>query len=779
MCHHYSARRGRASGRGACPAPRLGTGDAAVDDQIVIKENEVFLVSDGRGDVSAHAGDGQGLYYHDTRFLSLYQLAVEEFEPVVLATAGELNFLTTLQLANSPTVLPDGQPLRARTISVRRNRFLQDGLHERIGFFNYNPFPVTATVRLSFAADFRDMFEVRGYHRRTEHGTFGTPTLHGDELLLPYVGLDGVERCTRIRFGQPPIGLEIVEPDAQLAGPMPTPEFGEEVGEPRTESVVLPSIACALFELALPPRGAAALSVHIRPLLGEDAASPTLAVANVTPAPSLDEAYQAIRESYRLWTEECTAITTDNDVVNHLLAKSQSDLRLLMNQLPTGLLPMAGIPWFSVPFGRDSLITAYATLMLNPGIAYGTLRFLAQHQGREVNDWRDEEPGKILHEIRMGELATSGAVPFGPYYGSIDSTPLFLIVLGELVRWTGDWAFAATLRPAVERALEWIDRYGDVDGDGYVEYRSRSERGIANQGWKDSFDSVCHRDGSLAAPPIALCEVQGYVYAAKQAAAGLFEHWGELDRAAALRAEAEALRERFERDFWLEDEGYYAQALDAHKQPVPAVTSNVGHLLWCGLIAPERAARVVQRLLADDLLCGWGLRTLSSREPTFNPMSYHNGSVWPHDNALIVAGLRRYGFADAAEMVAVQVIEAGLRFPQYRMPELYCGFTRDRHYHSLPADYPVSCRPQAWAAGAVFLLLQALLGLEPDLAQRRLLLRPRLPLGMALVRLRRLDVLGSRLALTIRAQQGRVYVEVEGAGAPQVLVEHGRVGVAL
>jgi glycogen debranching enzyme len=460
-----------------------------MDGQIVIKENEIFLVCDGRGDVSAHAGDGQGLYFRDTRFLSLYQLAIDEFEPVVLATAGELSFLTTLQLANGATVLPGGQALRARSISVRRIRFLQDGLHERIGLFNYNEFPVTATVRLSFAADFRDMFEVRGYHRGSEHGAIGAPALQGDELLLPYVGLDGVERCTRIRFGTPPDHLEIVAPDATLAGPMPTPEFGEEPGEPRSESPVLPSIACAFFEVRLAPRAAAALTVHVRPVLGEGAAAGlATASAEARPVPSLDDAYQAIRESYQAWAEDCTAISTDNDVVNHLLQRSQSDLRLLMNQLPTGLLPMAGIPWFSVPFGRDSLITAYATLTLNPGIAYGTLRFLAQHQGREVNDWRDEEPGKILHEVRMGELATSGAVPFGPYYGSIDSTPLFLIVLGELARWTGDWAFAATLRPAVERALEWIDRYGDADGDGYVEYRSRSERGIANQGWKDSFD---------------------------------------------------------------------------------------------------------------------------------------------------------------------------------------------------------------------------------------------------------------------------------------------------
>ncbi len=750
-----------------------------MNGHIVIKENEIFLVSDGRGDVSAHAGDGQGLYYHDTRFLSLYQFAVDEFEPTVLATAGELNFLTTLQLANSGTVLPDGQALRARTISVRRNRFLQDGLHERIGFFNYNPFPVVATVRLSFAADFRDMFDVRGYHRRGEHGTIGEPTLRGDELVLPYVGLDGVERCTRIHFGQAPARLEIVAPDAQLAGPVLTPEFGEVTEDPRTESPILPSIACAVFELALPARGATSLTVHVRPAIGDAAACPTALPADEAAAPPLDAAYHAIRDSYRVWADECTAISTDNDVVNRLLQRSQSDLRLLMNQMPTGLLPMAGIPWFSVPFGRDSLITSYATLMLNPGVAYGTLRFLAQYQGREVNDWRDEEPGKILHEIRMGELATSGAVPFGPYYGSIDSTPLFVIVLGELVRWTGDWAFAASLRPTVERALEWIDRYGDFDGDGYVEYHSRSERGIANQGWKDSFDSVTHRDGTLAAPPVALSEVQGYVYAARCLAAELFDGWGEPARAAALRAQAEALRERFERDFWLEDEGCYAMALDGAKRPVPSVGSNAGQVLWSGIAAPEHAARVAARLLAPDMLCGWGIRTLSSDEPSFNPMSYHNGSVWPHDNALIAAGLERYGHEGAVLEVAGQIYEAGIRFPNFRMPELYCGFTRDRHYQSLPADYPVSCRPQAWAAASVFLLLQQTLGLRTDLANRRLVLRPRLLPNVRTVRLRGLRVLGTSLDLEIRARDGRVHVEVEGDHAPQVLVQRGEVAVSV
>jgi glycogen debranching enzyme len=747
---------------------------------IVIKENEIFLVSDARGDVSAHAADGQGLYYHDTRFLSLYQFTLDEFQPVLLAAAGELNFLTTLQLANSASTLPDGRRLQPRTISVRRNRFLQDGLHERLGFLNYNGFPVRVTVRLTFGSDFRDMFDVRGYYRRREHGVIGTPVFDGADLTLPYVGLDGVERCTRIHFGQTPTRLEIVNPDPIGAGPALELEGISGHGDPRTEVPILPPVACAVFELELPPQHPCSVTVHIRPLIGT-AASVAAAEPSAPPevVPSLDDAYRLIRDSYRQWDEACAEITTDNEVLNQLLRQSQTDLRLLMNQAPTGLLPMAGIPWFSVPFGRDSLITAYETLMLNPDIAYGTLRFLAQHQGQEVNDWRDEEPGKILHEIRLGELASTGAVPFGPYYGSVDATPLFLVLLGELVHWTDDWEFATTLRPQVEAALAWIERYGDLDGDGYVEYRSRSRSGVINQGWKDSRDAVSYRDGRAAEPPIALCEVQGYVFAARLLAAGLFERWGEPRRAAELRAQAAALREQFERDFWLEDQGFYAMALDAEKRPVPSVGSNPGHVLWAGLPDPQRAARVAERLAAPDMLCGWGIRTLSSDEPTFNPMSYHNGSVWPHDNALIASGLRRYGHEDAVVAVASEVCEAGVRFPNYRMPELYCGFTRDRHYHSLPADYPVSCRPQAWAAGSVFLLLQQALGMRADAANRRLVLRPRLLPGVGLVRVRRLRVLGGCVNLEVCERDGRIHVEVQGKQVPQVLLERGEVGITL
>jgi glycogen debranching enzyme len=737
---------------------------------IVIKEDELFLVTNNQGNVDAQAGDGQGLYFQDTRFLSLYDFTVDEFAPVLLSAAGELNFMTTLQLANGPAELPDGRALCARSVSIRRNRFLQDGLHERIGFFNYNAFPVRATVRLRFGSDFRDMFDVRGYAPRDKHGAIGSPVLETSEVILPYHGLDGVERRTHVHFEVVPTELQVVNAEARLAGPVVEAGISGH-GDPRTEVPIIPPTVCAVYELELLPKLATSLSLHVRPLIGE-----TCPPA-VDHAASLDEAYRTIRVSYQSWDRDSTEIASDDEVLNHLLRQSQGDLRLLMNQLPTGLLPTAGIPWFSVPFGRDSLITSYETLLLQPAIAYGTLRFLAHHQGKQLDDWHDEEPGKILHEIRAGELVIREAVPFGPYYGSVDSTPLFLVVLGELVQWTGDWEFATSLRANVEGALDWIDRYGDLDGDGYVEYKTRSARGIRNQGWKDSYDAISYRDGRPAEPPIALSEVQGYVYAAKCHAASFYTHWGEPERAAVLRAEAEALRMRFERDFWQETEGYYAMALDAAKQPIVSVGSNAGHLLWTGIVSPERAARVVRRLLAPDMLCGWGIRTLSSAEPMFNPMSYHNGSVWPHDNALAAAGMRRYGFEREALEVTSQVFAAGVRFPGYRLPELYCGFTRDRHYHSLPADYPVSCRPQAWAAGSVFLLLQQALGLHPDLAGRRVVLRPRLDAGTRTLTLHRLSILGSQLDLDVRADQGRAHVGVQGNGRPSVLVEGDDVSV--
>jgi glycogen debranching enzyme len=424
--------------------------------------------------------------------------------------------------------------------------------------------------------------------------------------------------------------------------------------------------------------------------------------------------------------------------VPRLLDRSALDLFLLTRGMPTGPVPVAGIPWFACPFGRDSIITALETLILCPDLAVGTLRFLAAHQGRERNDLRDEEPGKIMHELRAGELANLGLIPQTPYYGSVDATPLFLMLLGQTVGWLGDDALLDELWPAAERALDWIERYGDLDGDGLVEYLCRSPIGIRNQGWKDSDDSTTHADGRLAEPPIALIEVQGYCYAARRAMAGLARRRGDGDRAAALEERAECLAATVRERFWLPELGCYAEALDREKRPVAAATSNAAHALYCRLATPEHAAALAARFVQPDMLCGWGLRTLSSRAPSYNPMSYHNGSVWPHDNAIAAAGLLGCGQAEAGLAIVSQVCRAAQGFRGLRLPELYCGFARGDEALRVPAAYPVSCSPQAWAAGAPYMMLRAMLGLEVDATGDRVVLSPRLPDWLPWVELERL-----------------------------------------
>ena len=352
-------------------------------------------------------------------------------------------------------------------------------------------------------------------------------------------------------------------------------------------------------------------------------------------------------------------------------------------RVPDGYLPSAGIPWFSVPFGRDSLITALQSLPLHPNIAYATLRFLAKYQGSRVDHWRDEEPGKILHEIRLGEVANLGKVPHTPYYGSVDATPLFLITLSEYVRWTGDMGFARSMLPHIDAAIGWIDNYGDQDGDGFIEYCSRSKTGIRNQGWKDSHDSISYRDGRPVEPPIALSEVQGYVYDARMRMADLFQLLGLTDRAEEQIRAARLLQERYLERFWMKDDSYFAMALGPDKEQIHAIGSNAAHNIWSGIIPEELRATVVRRMMSEDLRCGWGIRTLSSHEPNFNPMSYHNGSVWPHDNSIIIAGLKRAGFDYEAAILSGEVIDAAVRFPSHRLPEVYCGFARDRRYFSI------------------------------------------------------------------------------------------------
>lgn len=732
-------------------------------DRLVLKENDVFAVTDREGNIHSQASDGQGLYLGDTRFLSEYEFSIENVPIQLLSSSGELNFMSNFQFANLPAVLGGGLTLPTRTLSVRRNRFIDGGLHERIGFFNYGSTPIPLTVHLTFGSDFRDMFDVRGYAARTR-GVVGIPEAKDDVVRLRYLGRDGVVRTTVIGFDAVPDSIELLNIDGMPEPAPDPPPTDEEELDPRSETGITPPLAHATFRVTVPAHDRWSLTIHIAPTVGSH--------GDERPsAPSLDDSFTRIMAAYGAWASGCTRITSDNELLNALVRQSTQDLRLTINREKTGLLPVAGVPWFAVPFGRDSLITSLQTLCLNPEIAYGTLRFLASYQGKEVDSWRDEEPGKILHEIRSGEMAALREVPQTPYYGSVDSTPLFVYVLTELLRWTDDDGFAREILSNLEAAIEWIRTYGDVDGDGLVEYQSHSARGIRNQGWKDSHDSVCFPDGQPAETPIAMVEVQGYCYGAEARMAELYDRWGNHERAGQLRRSAEARKQRFEETFWMENEGFYAEALDHRKTPIPAITSNPGHCLLMGMLDGPRADATVDRLMREDMLCGWGIRTLSSEYPTFNPMSYHNGSIWPHDNSLVAAGLRRRGYASQALRVIQETFDAGFRLPGYRVPELYCGFSRDRRYQSSPAAYPVSCTPQSWGAGSVFLMLQHLIGLEPDLPNGRVILRPSLLPDVDRITFEDLRIGDRSLTVEVWREGGDVHCEVSGADGLEVLID--------
>jgi glycogen debranching enzyme len=424
----------------------------------------------------------------------------------------------------------------------------------------------------------------------------------------------------------------------------------------------------------------------------------------------------------------------------------------------------AGIPWFATMFGRDSIIAAYQSLMLNPQLAVETLRVLAMHQGKEKNDWRDEEPGKILHEYREGEMTRAGEMPFGPYYGSVDATPLWLILLSETFNWTADEQLVKDMLPHAYRALEWIDLHGDLDGDGFVEYQRRSHKGLANQGWKDSWDAIMHSDGEVAKTPIALCEVQGYVYEAKFRMASLLRSFGDTKTADKLKKEAAEMAKRFEKAFWMPKLGFYAMALDRDKRQTQVISSNPGQLLFTRMLPQERARTITQRFMRDDMFSGWGWRTMSRDERVFNPLSYHRGSIWPHDNSLIAHGMSLYEFREPANQLFSALFQAALKFRDYRLPELFCGI--ERREHDDPVQYPVSCSPQAWASGTAFLLLMSVLGIRPSAPRKEMnIVNPSLPDFLDHLSIRNMRVGNSRIGLDFNRHGDRTFcnvVDIEG-----------------
>jgi glycogen debranching enzyme len=574
----------------------------------------------------------------------------------------------------------------------------------------------TASVALSlqFDNDFADLFEARG-ERRKRRGTGTSELADPATVVLSYTGVDEIVRTARLHFEPRPTRLAVNSAIYQI-----------DLAPQQTTEIFL-TVSCNKTETERPVAFYRGLLAHRR-------------------------------EMRRAWSH-ATNIETSNNIFNEVLCQSMADLNILMTQTPQGRYPYAGIPWYSTTFGRDGLITALQMLWIDPGIARGVLRRLATFQAKTVDPLADAEPGKILHEMRGGEMAALREVPFAQYYGSVDSTPLFVLLAGLYVERTGDESILKELWPAIEAALGWIDGPGDPDGDGFVEYRRASERGLANQGWKDSFDAIFHADGTLAEGNIALAEVQGYVFAAKRSAARCARALGLTDRARELEDAAERLACRFEETFWLPDLRTYALALDGKKRPCKVRTSNAGQLLFTGIVQEERARMVAADLMQPAFFTGWGIRTVAIGEARYNPMSYHNGSIWPHDNALIALGLARYGLKHSVEHVFKGLFDAASYMDLRRLPELFCGFRREPRRG--PTLYPVACLPQAWASATPFTLLEAALGLEFDPARSEIRLRnPRLPAFLNEMILRRLHLGESTVDLRLRRHDEDVSVEV-------------------
>ncbi len=714
----------------------------------VLKHGNVYLLTDQFGDIHPDSR-GLGLYRTDTRLLSCSVLHVNGERPVLLQGSMGGNYRGGIQLTNpSADRNPDMKvhpldELVGRTIGISRERLIGNGaLLERVKIVNHSSRQVTIPVELDIGADDADIFEVRGYPRPVR-GTLLPVAVTPDRVTFRYDGLDHVRRSTFVAFS-----------DAAA-------EIGEVAAMP-ADLLDTGATVRLRWSLTMEPRTARELRWTIWPATGptppDAAAEPD--AATLFPDPphvSVDEGAAA----YRDWEQGTTAVDSDHELFDLVMHRSVDDLRLLVNDGPgpDQRYVAAGVPWFTTLFGRDSIISALQALAFRPQVAVETLTVLAAYQATAVDDRRDAEPGKILHELRTGEMAGAGELPHTPYYGSVDSTPLWLILLGETFDWTGDLALLDRLWPNALAALAWIDTYGDRDGDGFVEYGRRSERGLLNQGWKDSSDAIRNRDGVEAVPPIALAEVQGYVFDAKRRIAALARIRGDEAHAARLEAEAETLRQRFEAAFWVEDQQYYALALDRDKKPADAIGSNAGQCLWTGIVSKERAGAVVERLTGPSMFSGWGIRTYASDQPGYNPIGYHTGTVWPHDTSLIAFGMKRYGFDDAANRVVSQVLEAAQRFADYRLPELFCGFDRaDQH---IPVPYPVACSPQAWAAASSFLFLTTMLGIHAHADAGELELRhPRLPEWLGRVTLTNLRVGEASVDLLFHRWRGTTSAEV-------------------
>lgn len=693
----------------------------------VLKHGSHFLVLDQSGNIPASNTLGYGYYRYDTRHLSQWEILIDNVAPSLLSSSSEGGFMGTFLYTN-----PQTTNLPQQKITVTRDIVLADLLWERFVLQNFHTEPLSFQLKMRFQSDFADMFEVRGLNRKNRgERMLPLSTTKGRSLYLAYRGEDGMLLETAIEF------MDILPDDIN---------DGE-----------------LTFNIDLPVKQRRTFEIRIATKWGGRQSAPGHVEHSFTTAKEVAE------ERCRNWYQQVTDIYSSNQLFNRSLQRGLRDIYILRQPTPKGFGFGAGVPWYCAVFGRDSAITAMQVLPFAPTVARECIEVLAAYQGQVQDEFRAEMPGRIMHEVRFGELARTNHIPHGPYFGAVDSTQLWLILLAQYVQWTGDLAFAQEMWPAVKLAINWLD---EVAVDDYITYRRLSAEGLENQGWKDSGDSVMYPDGTLAQPPIAICEAQAYLYAARAEISQLAKLLGHNAAATRLEQQADELKAAFQRDFWMEAEQFIALALDANRKQVGVISSNPGHCLFTGILDDDKANLVADRLLNREMLTDWGIRTLSTNTVAFNPMSYHNGSIWPHDNTMIAEGFRKLGRIDDVHKIMKALFDMAQNEPDFRLPELVCGFEREGA--NSPINYPVSCSPQAWAAGSMFQLLKACINLQPDACNNRVrIVEPSLPDWLENLTIRGLRVGNATFDLSLASRSGTTFCQLlRKSGNLKVIVEN-------
>ncbi|RYE22864.1 MAG: amylo-alpha-1,6-glucosidase [Sphingobacteriales bacterium] len=699
----------------------ISVNSSYADDRVkVLNHTNTFGIFDRWGDIKLLGEEVQGIYHNGTRYISDIELLINDKRPLLLSSSVKReNEILSIDLTNPAFKDVEGDQIANGLIHIGRSKFLRDGeCHEEIRLNNFGNETCTVEISLFFNADFKDIFEVRGIGRSRRGDIYQVEHAEDSTLRICYRGLDKIKRITEVRFSQKPFSWE--------------------------------KLNKAVFRIELQPRVQTNFDYTLH-FLTED---------NQPDHSGYAEGRERLETEVKKGYEIISGIRTSNEQFNQWLNRSQYDLLSLLADTRYGKYPFAGVPWYNTAFGRDGIITSLQVLWIAPDIAKDVLNYLAQTQATEENPYQDAEPGKVIHEVRSGEMVELGEIPFKRYYGSVDATPLFVVLAGAYYKRTGDLETIERIWPNIEAALNWIDKYGDIDGDGFVDYKHKSENGLTNQGWKDSYDSISDENGDLAVPPIALCEVQGYVYDAKVHAAILSEKLGYIEKAQQLREEAEDLKKRFNEQYWDEEQQCFVIALDGNKKACRVVSSNAGHCLYSGIVDEEKAGKLIARLMQDDMFNGWGIRTLSKNEQRFNPMSYHNGSIWPHDVSLIARGFSTYGFKEETSKLTTALFDASIFIELQRLPELFCGF--DRRRDEGPTDYPVACSPQSWAVASVFMLLEACLNIKIDVAEQRVYFnKPFLPQGLDFIEISRLKLGDGYADLELHCENEAVGIKVK------------------